>query len=54
MDPDLYPDLIAAGGLSAALEQAAVGLGADLTIVRDGGGVVLQRVPPPRCPTAIR
>ncbi|MDX2815221.1 DUF6193 family natural product biosynthesis protein [Streptomyces sp. PA03-5A] len=42
MDPDLYPDLIAAAGLSAALEQAAAGLGADLVIVRDGGDAVLQ------------
>jgi hypothetical protein len=36
MDPDLYPDLAAAGGLAAALEQAAADLGADLVTVRDG------------------
>ncbi|MFC9606334.1 hypothetical protein ACFTTN_23120 [Streptomyces niveus] len=38
MDPDLYPDLAAAGGLSAALEQRAAELGIDLMLVPFEGG----------------
>ncbi|WP_381803678.1 DUF6193 family natural product biosynthesis protein [Streptomyces niveus] len=38
MDPDLYPDLAAAGGLSAALEQRAAELGIDLMLVPYEGG----------------
>lgn len=38
MNPDLYPDLAAAGGLSAALEQRAAELGADLVLVPLEGG----------------
>ncbi|MGW6606055.1 hypothetical protein [Streptomyces sp. NPDC055036] len=38
MDSDLYPDLAAAGSLTAALEQLAARLGADLTVVPHDGG----------------
>lgn len=38
VDCDLYPELAAAGSLAAALEQLAVGLGFDLTVVPLGVG----------------
>ncbi|MEU3296869.1 DUF6193 family natural product biosynthesis protein [Streptomyces longwoodensis] len=37
MNPDLYPDLVAAGGLGAALEQLAAGLGVEFTVVPQEG-----------------
>ncbi|MFI5678899.1 DUF6193 family natural product biosynthesis protein [Streptomyces cellulosae] len=41
MNSDLYPDLVAAGGLAAALEQMASDLGVDLTAVPlEGGSLV--------------
>lgn len=42
VDPDLYPDLAAAGGLAAALEQAAADRGADLVTERDARDAVVQ------------
>jgi hypothetical protein len=38
MNPDLYPDLVAAGGLGAALERLAAGLGVDVSVVPHEGG----------------
>ncbi|MDX3455692.1 DUF6193 family natural product biosynthesis protein [Streptomyces sp. ME02-8801-2C] len=38
MNPDLYPDLAAAGSLAAALEQLVSDLGVDLTVVSHAGG----------------
>ncbi|WP_405803511.1 DUF6193 family natural product biosynthesis protein [Streptomyces sp. NBC_00210] len=38
MDSDLYPDLAAAGSLTAALEQLAAELGVDLMVVPHEGG----------------
>ncbi|NGO75192.1 hypothetical protein G6045_05765 [Streptomyces sp. YC504] len=38
MNPDLYPDLVAAGSLGAALEQTAADLGVNLTVVPHEGG----------------
>lgn len=42
MDPNLYPDLAATGGLPTALERVAADLGADLATVRDGRDEVVQ------------
>ncbi|MER8199205.1 hypothetical protein ABTY00_35360 [Streptomyces microflavus] len=38
MNSDLYPDLAAAGSLTAALQQLAAQLGLDLTVVAHEGG----------------
>lgn len=41
MNPDLYPDLAAAGSLGAALEQIAADLGVALTVVPHEGGTLV-------------
>lgn len=42
MDSDLYPDLVAAGSLAAALEQLAAELGVDLTVVPGDWGPLVS------------
>ncbi|GKQ40584.1 DUF6193 family natural product biosynthesis protein [Streptomyces sp. A012304] len=40
MNSDLYPELAAAGGLAAALEQSAAGRGVDLTVLSGNWGAL--------------
>lgn len=50
VDPDLYPDLAAAGGLAPALERVAAELVLDVTVVPGDWGVSVSAVTPPPVP----
>ncbi|GHF46353.1 DUF6193 family natural product biosynthesis protein [Streptomyces griseosporeus] len=50
MDPDLYPDLVAVGGLAAALERAAGERAVHVTVVPESGGASVAPVSPPPVP----
>lgn len=50
MNPDLYPDLVAAGTLAAALERVSVELAVDVNVVPDGWGTSVSAVSPPPVP----
>ncbi|WP_143659785.1 DUF6193 family natural product biosynthesis protein [Streptomyces pharetrae] len=50
MNPDLYPDLAAAGTLATALERVAAELAVDVNVVSDGWGTSVSAVSPPPVP----
>ncbi|WP_143666248.1 DUF6193 family natural product biosynthesis protein [Streptomyces sp. CS057] len=50
MNPDLYPELAAAGTLAAALERVAVELAVDVRVVPDSSGASVSAVSPPPVP----
>ncbi|WP_326725754.1 MULTISPECIES: DUF6193 family natural product biosynthesis protein [unclassified Streptomyces] len=50
MDPDLYPDLAAAGSLAAALELVAAELTIDVSVVPGDWGTSVSAVSPPPVP----
>ncbi|TXS54380.1 DUF6193 family natural product biosynthesis protein [Streptomyces sp. t39] len=50
MNPDLYPDLVAAGGVAAAVERTAAGMATAVRVVVADGQTSLAAVDPPAVP----